>query len=68
MFAKVDVSKRSDVDSWIASVVSKFGKLEGAANCAGIIGKHHGTRVVEELDDDQWDLIMTVNLVSTSSI
>lgn len=23
---------------------------------------HHGTRHVENLDDDQWDLIMSVNL------
>jgi len=42
--------------------VSRFGRLDGAANCAGVIGKHHGTRKVEELEDDQWDLIMAVNL------
>ena len=36
---KVDVSKRSDVDSWIANTVEKFGRLDGAANCAGVIGK-----------------------------
>lgn len=59
---KVDVSRRKEVDDWIASTVRKFGKLDGAANCAGIIGKHHGTRNVEELDDDQWDLIISVNL------
>lgn len=61
-FAKLDVSKRASVESWIEGVVQKFGKLSGAANCAGVIGKHHGTRKVEELEDDQWDLIMSVNL------
>lgn len=65
LITKVDVSKRAEVDSWIASVVDKFGKLTGAANCAGVIGKHHGTRHVEELDDDQWDLIMSVNLTGS---
>ena len=36
---KVDVSKRSEVDSWIEQTVKKFGRLNGAANCAGVIGK-----------------------------
>jgi NAD(P)-dependent dehydrogenase (short-subunit alcohol dehydrogenase family) len=62
LLTKVDVSSRKDVDDWIASTVQKFGKLDGAANSAGVIGKHHGTRTVEELDDDQWDLILRVNL------
>lgn len=58
-FSRVDVTKRSDVDSWIASVVEKHGKLSGAANCAGVIGKHHGTRTIEEQDDEQWHMIMS---------
>ena len=62
MRTKVDVTDRIAVDLWIASAVEKFGKLDGAANCAGVIGKHHGTRKVEELEDDQWDLILGVNL------
>ena len=62
LFTKLDVSKRSSVEGWIKSIIEKFGKLSGAANCAGLIGKHHGTRKVEELEDDQWDLIMSVNL------
>ena len=58
----LDVSKRPSVEDWIASIVSKFGKLDGAANCAGVIGKHHGTRKLEDIEDDQWDLIIGVNL------
>jgi NAD(P)-dependent dehydrogenase (short-subunit alcohol dehydrogenase family) len=58
----LDVSKRPSVEDWISSIVSTFGKLDGAANCAGVIGKHHGTRKLEDLEDDQWDLIMGVNL------
>jgi len=62
LLTQLDVSKRSAVDSWVASIIDRFGTLDGAANCAGVIGKHHGTRKVEELEDDQWDLIMAVNL------
>lgn len=62
LLTQLDVSKRSSVESWISEIVSKFGKLDGAANCAGVIGKHHGTRTLEHQEDDQWDLIIGVNL------
>ncbi|KAI0396186.1 short-chain dehydrogenase [Xylariaceae sp. FL0594] len=62
---KVDISKRQEVESWIDSIVDKFGKLDGAANVAGIIGKHHGVREVKDLDDDEWDRIIAVNLTGT---
>lgn len=62
MLTELDVSNRAAVDDWVKAVVDKFGRLDGAANCAGVIGKHHGTRKVEELEDEQWDLIMRVNL------
>ena len=62
MLTQLDVRNCRAVDSWISSIVDKFGSLDGAANCAGVIGKHHGTRKVEELEDEQWDLIMGVNL------
>lgn len=60
--SKVDVSKRAEVDAWIDSVVAKFGRLDGAANVAGIIGRHHGLASVAELDDSEWDKIIAVNL------
>jgi len=59
---KVDVTKRSEVDNWIEFIVRKFGRLDGAANVAGIIGKHHGLRKLEDQDDDEWNQIMAVNL------
>ncbi|KAF2994689.1 hypothetical protein E8E13_002320 [Curvularia kusanoi] len=58
----LDVSNRNQVDAWIQSVMDKFGRLDGAANVAGVIGKHHGVRPVSELDDDEWDRIIAVNL------
>jgi NAD(P)-dependent dehydrogenase (short-subunit alcohol dehydrogenase family) len=62
LISKVDVSKRSEVDSWIKSIVDKYGHLDGAVNCAGIIGKHHGIRSIAETEDEEWDKIMAVNL------
>jgi NAD(P)-dependent dehydrogenase (short-subunit alcohol dehydrogenase family) len=59
---KVDVSRRDEVDAWIDDIVRKFGRLDGAANVAGIIGKGHGVKTVAELEDDEWNKIIAVNL------
>ncbi|KAK7753130.1 Short-chain dehydrogenase/reductase aba4 [Diatrype stigma] len=62
---KVDISKREEVETWIDGIVNKFGRLDGAANCAGIIGKHHGLRDIVDLEDDEWHRIIAVNLTGT---
>ncbi|RDL40677.1 putative 3-oxoacyl-[acyl-carrier-protein] reductase [Venustampulla echinocandica] len=59
---KLDVSKRSEVDGWIDTIVEKYGRLDGAVNCAGIVGKHHGIRAIAELEDEEWNKIIAVNL------
>jgi NAD(P)-dependent dehydrogenase (short-subunit alcohol dehydrogenase family) len=38
--------KRNTVDAWIKETVETFGKLDGAANMAGVIGKNHGKMMV----------------------
>ncbi|UKZ70848.1 uncharacterized protein TrAtP1_011817 [Trichoderma atroviride] len=65
MVTRVDVSKRREVDAWIESIVKAHGRLDGAANVAGVIGKYHGVSPVSELDDDEWDRIIGVNLTGT---
>lgn len=62
LVTKVDVSKRPEVDSWIEHVVQQFGRLDGAANVAGVIGKCHGITPISDFDDNEWDKIMAVNL------
>lgn len=59
---RLDVSKRAEVDAWIESIVQNFGRLDGAANVAGIIGNGHGRDAVVDLNDDEWDRIISVNL------
>ena len=62
---RVDVSKRAQVDAWVAGIVAKHGRLDGAANVAGVIGKCHGIATVSELEDEDWDKIIGVNLTGT---
>lgn len=59
---RLDVTNRLEVDTWVEGIVSTFGRLDGAANVAGIIGKAHGKDAVVDLDDDEWDHILKVNL------
>ena len=36
MIKQIDVSKAEQVNSWLDDIVVEFGKLDGAANIAGI--------------------------------
>jgi len=58
----VDVTNRKSVESWIAATVEKFGKLDGAANLAGVIGKQNNIAGVADIDDDDWDFVQNVNV------
>ncbi|KAL9615973.1 MAG: hypothetical protein Q9160_009097 [Pyrenula sp. 1 TL-2023] len=62
LLKRVDVTIAREVDEWIAETVTKLGRLDGAANVAGVIGQHHGLREVAELDDEEWEKILRVNL------
>lgn len=58
----VDVRSVDQVDAWIKATVTHFGRLDGAANLAGVIGKHLGKTPVSELDEDDWNFVLSVNL------
>jgi NAD(P)-dependent dehydrogenase (short-subunit alcohol dehydrogenase family) len=58
----VDVRKRNEVDNWISATVSTFGKIDGAANLAGVLGAQSSIAGIEDVDDDDWDFIMSVNV------
>lgn len=62
--AKVDVSKSSEVDAWIADTVKQFGRLDGAANVAGVEGPPGGKVFanIVDISDEHWDFIMDINL------
>lgn len=54
---RVDVSKSSEVEAWIEKTVSQLGKLDGAANVAGIF--RLGSTA--EQSDQDWDAVVNVN-------
>lgn len=58
----LDIRTSSAVNAWIAATVSHFGRLDGAANMAGAIGSHHGVGKFIDLTDDEWDMLVGVNL------
>ncbi|OAL43631.1 NAD(P)-binding protein [Pyrenochaeta sp. DS3sAY3a] len=58
----LDVRKPEQVNAWIKETVSKFGKLDGAANIAGVIPKNIGQGGIAEVEDEEWDFIIGVNL------
>lgn len=58
----VDVRKPEQVDAWIKETVSKFGKLDGAINLAGVIPKVINIERVEDLNDEDWHFTIDVNL------
>ncbi|KAK0947912.1 hypothetical protein LTR48_001984 [Friedmanniomyces endolithicus] len=53
-----DVRQLSQVQDWLKATVEKFGRLDGAANLAGVFGKG----AIEELEEDVWDFVIGVNL------
>ncbi|KAL1897467.1 hypothetical protein Sste5346_004205 [Sporothrix stenoceras] len=60
--AAIDIRDSSKVNGWIEACVERFGQLDGAVNSAGTIGKQYGQKSIAELDDDDWNLVMGVNV------
>jgi chanoclavine-I dehydrogenase len=61
---KLDVSQSSSVNSWISEIISKFGRLDGAANVAGVpqvSGNRKAPTILEETDE-MWRRTMSVNI------
>ena len=58
----VDVSSSQQVDAWIQETVSQFGKIDGAANLAGITGKSTNTKLLGDVEEDDFDNVIAVNV------
>ena len=60
---RMNVASVSEVDGWIKATVQHFGKLDGAANLAGVEGKGGPWfGAVQDIDDEVWDFILSINL------
>jgi NAD(P)-dependent dehydrogenase (short-subunit alcohol dehydrogenase family) len=62
MATAVDVRNENDVAAWIKKTVAKFGRLDGAANLAGVLPKSFHTGTVEEQETSDWDFVISINL------
>ncbi|KAG7051944.1 hypothetical protein JMJ77_0002555 [Colletotrichum scovillei] len=59
--SKVDVRQDHEVKSWIQESFAKFGRLDGAANVAGVAGGT-GSTIIETIAQEDWDRTIGVNL------
>jgi len=57
---RVDVSKVDEVDTWIDEVVRDHGRLDGAANVAGVAGGQG--QLTEDVVQRDWERMISVNL------
>jgi NAD(P)-dependent dehydrogenase (short-subunit alcohol dehydrogenase family) len=57
-----DVSKRADIERMVAAAVEDLGGLDVLVNNAGIAGP---TAPVETADPEQWEAVMTVDVIGT---
>ncbi|KAH0841968.1 hypothetical protein AYO21_02981 [Fonsecaea monophora] len=58
IYTKVDVTQSASVDAWIKRTVEELGKIDGAANMAGILTD---PKPVTDSDDDAWERTFAVN-------
>lgn len=42
--------------------MKKFGPLDGAVNSAGNVSKFHGQKLMALLDNNDWNLVMGINI------
>ena len=61
---KVDVRNYEEVEFWISETIKHFGRLDGAANIAGVIPKSIGVATVAEQDLDDWNFLFSVSISS----
>lgn len=59
---KCDVSRRGDVESMVQQTENKYGRVDILVNNAGIGGR---AAPIESVTDDDWEVMMAINLRST---
>jgi len=56
---------KSVCDDFLPATVKQYGRLDGAVNLAGVIGKSIGVAGVKDIGQDEWDFILGINLTGT---
>lgn len=70
VFYKVNVADRQDVQAWVDDVVAKFGRVDVLINNAGVLRdglfvKVKDGELVKQMSEQDWDLVIDVNLKGT---
>ncbi|KAJ6011556.1 short chain dehydrogenase/ reductase [Penicillium sp. IBT 35674x] len=61
VLTRVDASKSDQIEDWIAATIRDFGRLDGAANVAGI-AEGDGETTCATIKTEDWDKMLDVNL------
>jgi NAD(P)-dependent dehydrogenase (short-subunit alcohol dehydrogenase family) len=62
----VDVSIRDQVEAWTSGIIAQFGRLDGAANIAGVNQDNINRKAnLVDLEDEEWHRVIGVNLTGT---
>ncbi|KAL4810595.1 hypothetical protein BDV18DRAFT_165295 [Aspergillus unguis] len=61
ILTKVDASQSDQIVDWVEATVREFGRLDGAANVAGIAGGD-GDTTCATIKTEDWDRMLNVNL------
>lgn len=69
-FYKVNVAKRQEVQDWVDDVITIFGRVDVLVNNAGVLRdglfvKVKEGELVSQMSEDDWDLVINVNLKGT---
>lgn len=69
-FYKVNVADRKEVQKWVDDVVKEFGRVDVLVNNAGVLRdglfvKVKDGELVNEMSEENWDLVIDVNLKGT---
>jgi len=57
----LDVRKPAQVDAWLDATIAEYGRLDGAANVAGVLGPNMYKHTTAQLSNDEWEFVMGVN-------
>jgi NAD(P)-dependent dehydrogenase (short-subunit alcohol dehydrogenase family) len=57
-----DVRDEMQVGEWISKTISAYGKIDGVANLAAVIGKDIMLKSTEEITTEDWNFVLGINL------